>query len=139
MYNNGEPFSEYGWQFFRAAEGFWKVFIVDADTNRITMTGSDVTTELHIPFPHRFDRFLFYHVDSSNASNQASLDILIKRLPAKLHPNNFAEILNDSSHTSAKTTVVLPFSYEASLWQISLNTTTTHFVYPIIYVWELEK
>lgn len=129
------------WTFARYAHRKWKVYIRNADNNRVAMTGSAVTTELHVDFPHRFGHMIFYHTDASGDASTDSLTITVRRPPNKIsHPTRGSEDLYTGSHTSADTTVAVPrVDREAGVYEVLLNTTSGHFVVPTVYLEELEK
>lgn len=128
------------WTFARYAHRRWKVFIRDSDGNRLLMTGSDVTTELHIPFAHRFLSWDFYHTDTDGAASTDSLTITVRRTVGKsTHPTRLGSCLYSAAHTSTNTTLVVPLEHEMGLYDLVLNTTDTDYVVPCVYLLELEK
>lgn len=130
-----------GWTFKRIGKNIWKIYPT-ASPHSITMTGSDVTTPLTIPFPHRLVRLTFFHTDSSYAAVTDELDITLKRTQAQGYPQKFEEIvyydasLQDSYPTARGGET---YEYEGSVYQLILKCGTSgHLVFPVLYIQMLE-
>ena len=130
------------WTFQRIGKNIWKIYITKSP-HSITMKGSDVTTELHIPFIHRWLRIHFFHTDSSYdaVTGGDRLNILLKRTAGTLTPQKFEEYLyKETGLTSARITEVFgeSFEYESGIHQLVLNSTSTNLVFPVFYIQKLE-
>jgi len=104
------------------------------------MTAADVTTELHIPWAHRWNSTHFRHADSSNDNSTDQLDIVIQRTEGKNQPAQFAEdLLRIDNFTGVIRTDLWGemFEREASVYDIILNSTSTDRIYPVFYVQKL--
>ena len=135
-------FVEGDWTFQRFARNLYKVFPHDGLSNRIVMTGADKTTEIFIPFPFRWLRVHIYHTDNADSASSDALNLMIKRLATKTgHPSTFSEILfATTGETDSWLTVPfgIGFEYEAGIWQLTLNSTNTDRVYPVLYLQKME-
>lgn len=127
------------WTFKRIGKNIYKATITKSPYS-ITMTGSDVETELHIPFPHRWIRMHFYHTDSSYAANTTATAVYMKRSAGKIHPVLFEEyLIAHSALTNSKLTETFgeTYEYEIGTYTLLLNTTTTQLIFPVFYVQRL--
>ena len=135
------------------SEGFWtierigktniyKVYIT-AEPRAIAMpaVAADVTTQLHIPFSHKWLRFHFYHTDAAYAISIQPLRITIRRAVTTMLPVQFL----DELFCEFEITDVIGiekfgegFEYEAGVWNIILNTAATELVFPLFYIQKLE-
>lgn len=134
-------FTDGKWTFKRIGRNIWKIYLTK-NPYSITMTGSAVTTQLHIPFAHRWLRMHLYHTDSSYATSVNNLSVTLKRAAGTVHPlNKFEEYLFSEDYVvSSKVTEVYGegFEYEAGVYSLILNTVTTELIFPIFYVQKLE-
>jgi len=128
------------WTFKRIGKNIYKIYVT-TDPNSITMTGSDVKTQLQIPFPHRILRMHLYHTDSAYAASTDALNVILRRSAGTLTPAKFVEdLFNESGITASKITEVYGegFEYEAGIYDVILNSTSTDLIFPIFYVQKLE-
>ena len=141
MVNSGQRyFTEGAWHFDLVAKNIWKIYYSGASKIAyIAMTGSDVTTELHIPFSHRWNSTHFYHASSANADSHDTLTITIRRPKTKNTPRLFEEemVVIKTTATKKSDTWGEKFEREESTYNIILNTTSTDLVYPVFYVQQL--
>jgi len=129
-----------GWTFERVAMNIWKIYRT-ASPHSITMTGSAVTTQLVIPFAHRWLRMSFYHTDSSYAASTANLSVTMQRTADTIVPANFQEkLFADTAIITATSTETFgtKFEYERTIYDLLLNSTNTHLVFPLFYIQKLE-
>jgi len=128
-----------GWTFKRIGKNIYKIYVT-ADPNSITMTGSDVKTQLKIPFPHRILRMHLYHTNSAYAASTNALTIILRRSASTLTPAKFVEDLFNGSATASKISEVYGegFEYEAGIYDLILNSTNTDLIFPIFYLQKLE-
>lgn len=106
--------------------------------NAVPMTGADVTKAIRIPFPHRINKICFYHMTSAFA---ASTDPFSYSFAVKQGQHDFLAKLEDalvsvSGSTSSKIIEVFgtAYEYEARTWTLTMNTTNTDLIIPVIYV-----
>ena len=129
-----------GWTFQRFARNIYKATRTTAP-HSITMTGSDVTTQLQIPFPHRILRMHCYHTDSAYAESDIPMAVILRRRVATVTPAKFSEdLFNEDNINVSKMTEVFGegFEYEAGIYDVILNTTSTHLIFPMFYIQKLE-
>jgi len=129
-----------GWTFERVAMNIWKIYRT-ASPHSITMTGSAVTTQLVIPFAHRWLRMSFYHTDSAYAASTANLSITMQRTADTIVPANFAEdLFEDTVIVTDTATEVFgtAFEYERTLYHLIMDSTNNHLVFPVFYIQKLE-
>jgi len=129
------------WTFKHVAKNIWKIYIT-ASPHSITMSGSDVTTQLHIDFPHRFLRIHLYHTSSAYAASTDALALTVER-PVATVPTlaRFTDqLFREYDITASKLIEVFgeAFEYEECIWSIVLNSTSTDLVFLEIYVQLLE-
>lgn len=133
------PYQNDGWSRGRIGKNIWKYFRT-VSPHAITMTGAAVTTQLHIPFPHRWLRTTFYHTSSAYVENYELLSATIQRSIGTFTPAKFKETL------FAETEITDPdwtelwgerFEYEAGVWDIILTAASTDLIFPLFYVQNL--
>ena len=130
-YNSG------GWTYEHIGKNIWKIYPV-VYPHYIVMDGTDLATELFIKFTHRLLRTHFFHTDGTYAANTDDLGVTIKRSTGTLQPQNFEEMLYDEdlinySHVTLEFEPEM-YDYEASLWTITLNSTSGNCIFPLIYI-----
>lgn len=124
------------WEFHNIARNFIKIY-PHTSPHKITMTGSAVETQLQIPFMHRLNKLIMYHTDSSYAASAVALDIYLDRKAGQNFPPKFEErVFKRLAYNKAKATIVLGerYEYEASVYTLSLNSTNTHLIFPVLYI-----
>ena len=129
-----------GWTFERVAQNIWKIFRTTAP-HSITMTGAAVTTELVIPFAHRWLRMNWYHTDSAYAASVVNLSVTMQRTADTIVPANFEEdLFEDTAIVTATATEVFgeAFEYERTIYDLIMDTTNGHLVFPVFYIQKLE-
>lgn len=124
------------WTFRKFGKVFYRIFPTDFF---ITMTGADVNTQLRIPFDHKWIRTDFYHTLAGAADvSVASLLISIQRRAGVVEPiADFVEFLFHEDrirHAQIGENWGENFEYEATTWDIILNSDNTDLVYPIFVV-----
>jgi len=118
----------------------YKVYITAAP-NGIVMTAADVVTQLAIPFPHKWIRIHFYHTTVAYVASVDALAIILRRRAGTLTPETFSEDLyNEAAVVASRITEVYggDFTYEAGTYDLTLNTTATHLIFPLFYIQKLE-
>ena len=129
-----------GWTFERVAQNIWKVYRTTAP-HGVTMTGAAVTTQLNIPFAHRWLRMHFYHTDDSYDASILNLSVTMQRTADTILPANFEEdLFEDTAIVAATSTEVFgeAFEYERTLYDLILDSTVDHLVFPVFYIQKLE-
>jgi len=141
MHNGQRYFSEGTWHFDLVGKNIWKIsYRGAANITYITMDGTAITTELHIPFAHRWNSTHFRHTDNTNTESTAGLNFTIRRAAGKNQPAQFEEdMLYLFVFTGSKRSDLWGemFEREASTYDIIFETTTAHRVYPVFYVQKL--
>jgi hypothetical protein len=107
--------------------------------NAVTMTGAAVTKSFNIPSAHRINKVVLCHLSALYA---LSTDALIYELTCKQGLHNFLPKFEDTllaRTTGAGVSKVIEvfgeaYEYEQRTWTLSLNTTATDLVIPLIYV-----
>jgi hypothetical protein len=129
------------WTFERIGKtNIYKVTIT-VDPHAIVMTGADVVTQLHIPFPHKWKRIHFYHTDGAYAVAVNALRITLRRELNTFYPAQFADDLFCEFDITAVMTIERfgeDFEYEAGVYNLILNTANTHLIFPLFYIQKLE-
>ena len=120
----------------------YKVFIT-AEPRAIAMpaVAADVTTQLSIPFPHRWLRVHFYHTTAAFVVSFEPLRITIRREVTTMLPVEFLDELFcefDITDVIGIEKFGEGFEYEAGVWNIILNTVATELVFPLFYIQKLE-
>jgi hypothetical protein len=105
------------------------------------MTGLDVVTQLHIPFPHRWLRIHFYHTDAAYAVSIAELRITLRRELGVMFPVQFADDL--FCEFDMHSVMIIEkfgegFEYEAGTYNLILNSVDTDLIFPLFYIQKLE-
>ena len=129
-----------GWTFERVAQNIWKVYRTTSP-HGITMTGSAVTTQLNVPFAHRWLRMSWYHTDAAYAASVANLSVTMQRTADTVLPANFEEdLFEDTAIVAATATEVFgeAFEYERTLYDLILDSTVDHLIFPVFYIQKLE-
>lgn len=107
------------------------------------MTGADVTTHLSIPFPHRWIRLTFFHMNSTYAAlTNSELEITFKRTQTTVEPSKFEEIIYyDDARTDPYITARAgeTYEYEPSLYDLILASMNTDLIQPVFYLQKLEQ
>lgn len=136
-----EKFNVGVWTFERIGKtNKYKVYIT-ADPNAIVMTGADVTTQLQIPFPHRWGHIHFYHTDAAYAISLAYLRATLRREVGTMFPARFSDELFCEFVINSHMFLEMfdePFYFEASTYNVILNTTVTQLIFPLFYIEKLE-
>jgi len=104
------------------------------------MTGSDVTTKLQIPFPHRVLRVMFCHTTSSKVLDNAATYMEISCSQTAGFPTGFKDFLIREYDLTAKTWgewFGIGFEYESRTWDVILNTDTGDLIYPYFVIQKL--
>lgn len=127
---------------FRAehiGSNFYKITAKTSDNSLTLTAGTDVTTQLRIPFPHRWVRASFLHTDATYVvMTNSQLNILLKRTQGQGLPLKFEEYLYfDERIVSGN--VTKPFGetneYEASIYQLTLlGWTAGELVVPVLII-----
>jgi hypothetical protein len=129
------------WTIERIAKtNLYKVYIT-LDPHAITMTGLNVVTQLHIPFPHRWLRIHFCHTDAAYAPSLAYLRITLRRELGTMFPPLFIDDLFCEFNMNAVLIIEKfgeGFEYEAGTYNLILNTTNTDLIFPVFYIQKLE-
>jgi hypothetical protein len=134
-------------------QGFWtierigktniyKVYITE-EPRAIAMpaVAADVTTQLRIPFAHKWLRIHFYHTTAAYVVATTALRVTLRRAVGVMLPVQFLDELFCEFDI---TDVIMiekfgeGFEYEAGTWNLILNTTATDLVFPLFYIEKLE-
>lgn len=142
----GHEFNSPPWVFTRVIKNLYKGYII-ASPHSITMTGSSVTTQLPLPFTHKWIELLLYHTDSSYAASTDQLDITLSRPAGGITElqyvvDNLFNRQNEVASAIKKTFGdAAPdnkqFVYEPSNYNLLLNSTNTDLVFPVLYILRL--
>lgn len=131
-----------GWQYENIGKNLWRIYR-QASPYSITMTGSNKTTQLRIPWMHRWVRLHLYHTDSSKDASTDELDVILRRGVGTIPP--ILDFVDDlyarADITQSKIIKVFgeDYKFEASTWSIILNSTSTDLVFVLVYVEQLKK
>jgi len=134
------------WRFERIGRtDIYRVYIANP-LRYIIMTGADLTTQLAIPFPHRWLRIHFYHTTNGGGVmppplSNAYLRITLRREVATFDPNFVSDELFcefNINHHIIQEQFGEGWEYEAGVWNLILNTTATEFVWPLFYIQKLK-
>jgi hypothetical protein len=118
----------------------YKVYIT-VDPHAIVMTGADLVTQLHIPFPHKWLRIHFYHTDAAYVVSMNPLRVTLRRELNTMFPVQFADDLFCEFDINAVMMIEKfgeGFEYEAGVYNVILNSTATNLIFPLFYVQKLE-
>lgn len=111
--------------------------------NYITMTGSAVTTEIPIHWPHRIVKIEMNHTDSSDDASTDAWDYKLRRTKGKLAGigNMQSTILTvtNSAASEILETFGENYEYRASTWDLVMDTTNTDRVYVELTVQRLSN
>lgn len=136
-----ERYSTGVWRFERVGKtDIYKVYIA-ADARYILMTGANVTTQLSIPFPHRWLRIHFYHTQVAGLPAMGYLRISLRREVNTFDPNLASDELfcefNINQHV-VQEQFGEGWEYEAGVWTLILNTALNERVAPLFYIQKLK-
>jgi hypothetical protein len=120
----------------------YKVYIT-AIPHAVTMpaVAADVTTQLQIPWPHKWLRIHFYHTTAAFGVSVTAMRVTLRRAVGVMFPNEFLDELFcefDITDTIMIEKFGEGFEYEACTWALILNTTATELVFPVFYIQKLE-
>ena len=130
-----------GWRFQRiTAECNHYIVFVDPNfnaNNAIAMTGADVTKQIRIPFAHRVNKIVLVHLSAALALSADALNIDF----GSSNGSDYVQKLKDSIWTETASTISKftevfgdGYEYEARTWTLTLNSTATDLIIPVIYV-----
>ena len=105
--------------------------------NALTMTGADVAVQIHIPFAHRINKLVLCHLDAALALSTDALDIDFGCNQGSDHVKKLIDsIFAAAASAESKFTEVFgeAYEYEARTWTLTLKTTNTDLVIPVIYL-----
>jgi hypothetical protein len=125
------------WRFERIGDSNRYKVTIKIEPCCITMTGADVTTEMEIPFAHRWVRTHFKHMTALYAEATGEMDILIRRKLGAQKPQYYDEdVVRITGTTAVRRTDKWAegFEYEPTVYQILLNSTATDVVLPVFYL-----
>ena len=133
-------FNSGNWRFERYSGNRYFAYYVATSDNTIAQTGSDVTIQLTVPFPHRLIGFDIHHMSSAYADSADQLNISIKRtlvasFPARAQVNLYTDSLFNADGTEKFGET---FEYPPATYDITLNTTSTDKALLIFYFQLLE-
>ena len=106
--------------------------------NAIPMIGSDVVKQILIPFAHRLNKIVLCHLKAAFALGTDALNAKFS-IEQGTHPflTKFVDVplalINETASTIIETFGV-SFEYEQRNWALTLNTTNTDLIIPLIYV-----
>lgn len=130
------------WTFKRIGKNIYKIYRTVAP-HCIAMTGANVTTQLPIPFPHRWIRLTFFHMNAAYAAiTNSELGITFKRTQASLDPPHFEEtVYFDEARTDPYITARAgeTYEYEPSVYDLILLSNNTDLIQPVFYLQKLES
>lgn len=141
---NCEPFYHVGlWTFERLGKtNIYKVYITEIP-HAVAMpaVAADVTTQLQIPWPHKWLRIHFYHTTAAFGVSLTALRVTLRRAVGIMFPNEFLDEL--FCEFGITDTIMIEkfgegFEYESSTWNLILNTTATELVFPVFYIQKME-
>jgi len=138
--NGQKYYNEGGWRFDNICKNIWKIHRHPVNYIDITADYTDVTTELHIKFPHRWNSMHFRHTDNADDDSTSALAITINRPVGKNVPAQFQEdLFYEIGIKTARITELWgeKFEREQSTYNIVLNTANTDRVYPVFYIQNL--
>jgi hypothetical protein len=129
------------WTFQRVGKtNIYKVYPI-ADPPAIVMTALDVTTELQIPFAHRWVRIHFYHTTAAFAVSQQALRVTLRREVNTMIPAQFLDELFCEFDITAVIMIEKfgeGFEYEQGAYKVILNSVATDLIFPVFYIQKLE-
>jgi len=129
------------WMMARVGKtNIYKVYLA-ADPAAVVMTGAAVTTQLQIPFAHKWLRIHFYHTDAALAISQDSLRVTLRREVGTMFPAGFLDELFCEFEIVAVIMIEKfgeGFEYEAGPYNLILTTTATDLIFPLFYIEKLE-
>ena len=109
----------------------------------ITMTGGDVDLFIQIPYFHRIVKLELIHLDSAYAKSIDALDVLMEIEQGRsIFSSKYTNLLfKDTNIVVAEILEKFGegFEYEPRTWTLTLNTTNTDLVIPILYIQKLGK
>jgi hypothetical protein len=130
-----------GWTFKRIGKNIYKIYRT-VDPHSITMTGSEVLTDLTIPFPHRLIRLNLFHTSSTYVASTFQWQYRFIRVAGTLDPQHFEEyIIGEDNMLIPWITEVFGegFEYEAGNYRLGITAYTSgELVFPVLYVQKLE-
>jgi len=104
------------------------------------MTAAAVTTQLHIPFPHRWVRIGFYHTTSGYVAATTYMNITLKRTAGTIAPQRFDEYLfheEDVRTAWAGENYGETFEYPPGTYELILTGANTNLVFPVFIIQRL--
>lgn len=115
----------------------YKIFLDPSKypNNALTMTGSNLTKELFIPYTHRINKITLTHKDNTLVDNSDAFTFYFG-LTDNQTPNrdDFLLYINAETSFSYIDKFGEGYEYEAAKWALVANTTATHKLIPIIYI-----
>lgn len=120
----------------------YRVWYDNAGVNYIITSTSDVTTELAIPWSHRWISIHFKHYNSAgNDLYDYPLKVIIRRPPAKNTPYAFSEDVfygENMMFPTISETFGEKFEREPSVYNVVLNAHDTDRIAPVFYIQKLD-
>ena len=83
----------------------------------------------------------WYHTDSTYVASVVSTSITVQRTASKIVPHHFEEdLFEDTAIITATATEVFgeAFEYERTIYDLIMDTTNGHLVFPVFYIQKLE-
>ena len=83
----------------------------------------------------------FYHTDSSYDASIDNLSVTMQRTADTIVPANFEEdLFEDTAIVTATATETFgeKFEYERTLYDLILDSTNAHLIFPVFYIQKLE-
>lgn len=130
------------WTFKRIGKtNYVEIYPSKEYTNRaITMTGSDVSKQIDIPWTHRICNLKLFHMDSSYDPSTDALAVTLERpqshIPAlsKMHdqPLRKYDVTSSKKIFAFADFEVAPIP--PSIWKLTLNSTNTDLVVPVLTI-----
>jgi len=125
------------WTFNRAGNELWRTFVSKVP-HGFSMTGSNVSKQLVIPFTHKLLRVHFYHTDNAYAANVTSTAFSLKRAVGEIGDLEYFEdvIINEATLTDSRAMFTFGdcFKFDSCVWTFVMNTSNGHIVYPLVFI-----
>lgn len=138
-FGNSAYIIQNGWRFQKLRNNYIKIYWVGRSDMCLLQNGTDLTYTLPIPTMHRLINFRVHHLTSLYADSSDVLTIKLQRKQGM--PKYENELLIDQVNYTLphfRWNAGLGWEFEPSTYTITLNTTDTNLVCPIILIQDLE-
>lgn len=129
------------WKAQHIGEGIYLIY-PKPNENEVTMTGVDIDEKFYVPFPHQILDLDLYHSDASHDDSVDSLKVELKRDKGSMKQARRRDMFwKRPDITVASYGVQFPPNavFDACTWTMTLNSTSTDIVYPLLKVRKLSQ